>query len=139
MGSLELFTLCFLVFVLMAMTAIFASAIRIVPEDKRLMVYRLGRLIGEKGPGLVLIIPLIDRGVVKEFTDRAPGGDGGAESLRVQHMFGRRAETATSVFRDGGQVILANGERVDAISDTAIPAGKSVRVKRVIVEVESME
>ncbi len=38
-------------------------AIRIVPEYQRLAVFRLGRCIGAKGPGLVLLIPMIDRGI----------------------------------------------------------------------------
>jgi regulator of protease activity HflC (stomatin/prohibitin superfamily) len=38
-----------------------ASAIRIVPENKRFRVFRLGQEIGEKGPGIVLLIPFIDR------------------------------------------------------------------------------
>lgn len=37
------------------------SAIKIVPEYQRLVVFRLGRLIGEKGPGLVFVIPVVDR------------------------------------------------------------------------------
>ncbi len=37
------------------------SAIKIVPEYQRLVVFRLGRLIGEKGPGLIFIIPIVDR------------------------------------------------------------------------------
>lgn len=37
------------------------SAIKIVPEFQRLVVFRLGRLIGEKGPGLVFVIPIVDR------------------------------------------------------------------------------
>ncbi|MBW6464258.1 MAG: slipin family protein, partial [Firmicutes bacterium] len=37
------------------------SAIKIVREYERLVVFRLGRLIGEKGPGIVFIIPLVDR------------------------------------------------------------------------------
>jgi regulator of protease activity HflC (stomatin/prohibitin superfamily) len=39
-----------------------ASAIRIVPEYERLVVFRLGRCVGAKGPGIVLLIPVIDRG-----------------------------------------------------------------------------
>jgi regulator of protease activity HflC (stomatin/prohibitin superfamily) len=38
-----------------------ASAIRILREYERAVVFRLGRLIGAKGPGLVLLIPIIDR------------------------------------------------------------------------------
>jgi regulator of protease activity HflC (stomatin/prohibitin superfamily) len=36
-------------------------SIRIVREYQRVVVFRLGRLRGERGPGLVLIIPLIER------------------------------------------------------------------------------
>lgn len=43
--------------------ALAAAAVRIVPEYERLIVFRLGRLLGEKGPGLVLLIPVVDRGV----------------------------------------------------------------------------
>ncbi len=39
------------------------SAIKIVREYERLVVFRLGRLIGEKGPGIVFVIPLVDRTV----------------------------------------------------------------------------
>ncbi len=38
-------------------------AVRIVPEYKRLVVFRLGRSIGAKGPGIVLLIPFLDRSV----------------------------------------------------------------------------
>lgn len=40
--------------------ALLSSAIRVVPENKRLMVHRLGRYFGVKGPGLVILIPVID-------------------------------------------------------------------------------
>jgi regulator of protease activity HflC (stomatin/prohibitin superfamily) len=39
---------------------ILASAIRIVPEYERGVVFRLGRLVGARGPGLILLIPLIE-------------------------------------------------------------------------------
>ncbi len=38
-----------------------ASALKVVREYERLVVFRLGRLIGQKGPGLVFMIPVIDR------------------------------------------------------------------------------
>jgi regulator of protease activity HflC (stomatin/prohibitin superfamily) len=37
------------------------SAIRIVPEYKRLVLFRLGRCIGAKGPGIVIVLPGFDR------------------------------------------------------------------------------
>jgi regulator of protease activity HflC (stomatin/prohibitin superfamily) len=40
---------------------ILASAIRILREYDRGVIFRLGRLIAVKGPGLILLIPLIDK------------------------------------------------------------------------------
>ena len=40
---------------------ILASAIRILREYERGVIFRLGRLAGSKGPGLILLIPLVDR------------------------------------------------------------------------------
>jgi regulator of protease activity HflC (stomatin/prohibitin superfamily) len=40
---------------------ILASAIRILREYERAVIFRLGRLIKVKGPGLILLIPMIDR------------------------------------------------------------------------------
>lgn len=39
------------------------TAIKIVPEYQRLVVFRLGRCIGARGPGLIILIPFIDRAV----------------------------------------------------------------------------
>ena len=47
--------------ILLILLMILSSAIRIVPEYQRLVVFRLGRLLGSKGPGLCFIIPWVDR------------------------------------------------------------------------------
>jgi regulator of protease activity HflC (stomatin/prohibitin superfamily) len=47
-----------------------ANAIRIVPEYQRLVVFRLGRCIGAKGPGIVLLIPVIDRAVKADLREQ---------------------------------------------------------------------
>ena len=39
----------------------FMNAIRIVREYERGVIFRLGRLVGAKGPGLFLIIPIVDK------------------------------------------------------------------------------
>jgi regulator of protease activity HflC (stomatin/prohibitin superfamily) len=49
---------------------ILASAIRIVQEYERLVVFRLGRFVGERGPGLVLLIPFIERGVKVDLREQ---------------------------------------------------------------------
>jgi regulator of protease activity HflC (stomatin/prohibitin superfamily) len=51
----------FLVFSGVVLLVLLFSMIRIVREYERLVVFRLGRAIGVKGPGLVLLIPLVDR------------------------------------------------------------------------------
>ncbi len=38
-----------------------ASAVRILKEYERGVVFRLGRLVSSKGPGIILLIPLVDR------------------------------------------------------------------------------
>ena len=50
-----------LVAVLVVLGLIMASAIRILKEYERGVIFRLGRLIGAKGPGLILLIPIIDK------------------------------------------------------------------------------
>ncbi len=48
--------------IIVAIVVIFIiSAIKVAKEYERLVVFRLGRLIAQKGPGLVIIIPVIDR------------------------------------------------------------------------------
>jgi len=43
--------------------AIFARALKVVREYQRIVLFRLGRAIGLRGPGLVFIFPVIDRAV----------------------------------------------------------------------------
>jgi regulator of protease activity HflC (stomatin/prohibitin superfamily) len=49
------FTVAVIVFLLLA------SAVRILREYERGVVFRLGRLVGSRGPGLFLLIPIVDR------------------------------------------------------------------------------
>ncbi|HEX5441981.1 MAG TPA: SPFH domain-containing protein, partial [Ktedonobacterales bacterium] len=62
----------FVIVVLVVVVAalLIAAAVRIVPEYQRLVVLRLGRLVGVRGPGLVLLIPLIDRGMRTDLRER---------------------------------------------------------------------
>lgn len=53
--------LTILIAVLVVILLIIASAIKIVPEYRRGVIFRLGRLQGAKGPGIFLIIPIIDK------------------------------------------------------------------------------
>lgn len=62
--------LCVVAFVVVVLGFILANAIRIVNEYQRLVVFRLGRCIGTKGPGLVLLIPVIDRPVKADLREQ---------------------------------------------------------------------
>lgn len=44
-----------------ALVVFIAASIKIINEYERGVVFRLGRIIGSKGPGMQIIIPLIDR------------------------------------------------------------------------------
>jgi regulator of protease activity HflC (stomatin/prohibitin superfamily) len=56
----------FVVFACLALLAFVAlmvllSSIKIVPEYERGVIFRLGRLVGARGPGLFLVIPVFER------------------------------------------------------------------------------
>ena len=52
---------CGVVFLLIILVIAFLSVIKIVPDYHRIVVFRLGRVIGAKGPGLVILIPFFDQ------------------------------------------------------------------------------
>jgi regulator of protease activity HflC (stomatin/prohibitin superfamily) len=62
--------LCIVGAVFLIALALLASAIKIVPEYQRLVVFRLGRCVGARGPGIVLLIPVIDRGVKVDLREQ---------------------------------------------------------------------
>ena len=53
--------LTFLGVIIVAFLIFLANAIRILREYERGVVFRLGRFIGVKGPGLIILIPFIDK------------------------------------------------------------------------------
>ncbi len=63
MPANEIVLICIVVAVVIVGLLLLTYAVRIVPEYQRLVLFRLGRCLGEKGPGLVLIWPFIDRAV----------------------------------------------------------------------------
>ena len=55
--------LCVVGAVVLIVLAMVAMAIKIIPEYERLVVFRLGRCVGARGPGVVILIPFIDKGI----------------------------------------------------------------------------
>jgi regulator of protease activity HflC (stomatin/prohibitin superfamily) len=62
--------ICFVGAILVIGFVFLANAIRIVPEYQRLVVFRFGRAIGIKGPGIVLLIPVIDKAVKVDLREQ---------------------------------------------------------------------
>ncbi|HEY46624.1 MAG: hypothetical protein AMJ88_10895 [Anaerolineae bacterium SM23_ 63] len=50
-----------LIFLILVLVSVIPAAIKIVQEYERGVIFRLGRLVGARGPGLFFIIPIIDR------------------------------------------------------------------------------
>ena len=50
-----------LVIIVVLAVAVAGASIRVLREYERAVVFRLGRLVGQKGPGIVILIPIIDR------------------------------------------------------------------------------
>jgi len=51
----------FIISIIVFIILLLSSAIRILKEYERGVIFRLGRLAGSKGPGIIFLIPLIDR------------------------------------------------------------------------------
>ena len=47
--------------ILIIVILILSRAIKILREYEGGVIFRLGRLVGAKGPGLILLIPIVDR------------------------------------------------------------------------------
>ncbi len=125
-----LFFFCIIGFSLVFFTLVVASAIRIVPENIRLSVFRLGHYIGDKGPGVVFLIPTIDRAIRVDVSDQMQ------RAQAQQQLWGVIGETQTPVHVDGH--VEVSGQVWSAISHEPLPAGTKVRVVKVILEVERL-
>jgi regulator of protease activity HflC (stomatin/prohibitin superfamily) len=58
----ELFSLLtYLVIIVVIALVLFSSSVKVVQEYERGVIFRLGRLVGARGPGLFFLIPVLDR------------------------------------------------------------------------------
>lgn len=70
------------VFIVLVMLFL-AFSLRVVPERQRIAVFRLGRYAGLRGPGMVMVVPMMDRsckisiGDAGELTAKDKGKFGG--------------------------------------------------------------
>ena len=83
-AALTLLVLLFLG--LIALIVLARTAVRIVREYERVVIFRFGRSLGVKGPGLVLLIPFIDQAVKVDLRE---------EFLEVPHQVCITLDNAT--------------------------------------------
>jgi regulator of protease activity HflC (stomatin/prohibitin superfamily) len=67
---MQLGNLIVLAAVLVLLVALARLSVRIVTEYQRLVVFRLGRALGARGPGLVLLIPFVDQAARVDLRER---------------------------------------------------------------------
>jgi regulator of protease activity HflC (stomatin/prohibitin superfamily) len=70
MSSELIIVLCLVGGAILLAIILLASAIKIMPEYTRLVVFRLGRCVGAKGPGIVILIPIVDRGITVDLREQ---------------------------------------------------------------------
>jgi membrane-bound ClpP family serine protease len=121
-------TIVFVIASALIIIVLLLTSIRIVPMDKRLSISRLGREIGERGPGLVLLIPIVDRGLLVNPTL-------GTKPSRTAPSILGAIGTAVGPIEEDGTVEI-DGLEWPAFSRNRIPDGARVRIKAVMLEVE---
>jgi regulator of protease activity HflC (stomatin/prohibitin superfamily) len=57
--------------VIVVVVGIISAAVKIIPEYERAVLFRLGRLVSVRGPGLIFIIPIVDQ--IVRISLRYPG------------------------------------------------------------------
>ncbi len=70
-GGAFLSVLCLVGVIGLVLVTFLVNAVRIVPEYQRLVVFRLGRVLDKpKGPGIVLLIPFLDKAVKVDLREQ---------------------------------------------------------------------
>jgi len=59
-----------IIIIVIFLLLLLSSAIKIMAEYQRIVIFRLGRLLGIKGPGLVFVIPIIDSTIKLDLRTR---------------------------------------------------------------------
>ena len=62
--------LCLIGGIILVLLGFLFQAIRVVAEYERLVVFRLGRCVGARGPGIIILIPIVDRAVKVDLREQ---------------------------------------------------------------------
>jgi regulator of protease activity HflC (stomatin/prohibitin superfamily) len=112
-------TFCVIAVMTAMMLLFVASSIRIIPESARMAIFRLGRFEGIRGPGLMLLIPFIDRGIqldLREKTEKITENLATQDDARIniQMKFGYRISNPERSILNGPD--LSSSARMAAIN-----------------------
>jgi hypothetical protein len=87
------------IFIVMVMLLL-AFSMKVVAEQQRIALFRLGRYAGLKGPGLVMVVPYMDRGCKINIGDQGmllAGGMGKFREFEVPVVFNGGIPTGASI------------------------------------------
>ncbi|HET6420850.1 MAG TPA: SPFH domain-containing protein [Geobacteraceae bacterium] len=65
---------------------VLAKSLKVVSEQERLVHYRLGRLYRIAGPGILFLLPFMDKGIRVNLTEAVPGWQGLSQSELEQKI-----------------------------------------------------
>ena len=117
--------LCLVAVVIFALIVFLASAIKIVPEYQRLVLFRLGRCLGERGPGYFMdehggaavfekVKPLLEPAALSFVNVEGPISTTGTRASWKEYTFRGRPALADGLASAGIDVIsLANNHSMD--------------------------
>ena len=60
------------IIILVLMIVFFVSSIRILKESQRAAIFRLGQFVGVGGPGIVYLIPMVEKAKVVDLNKWVP-------------------------------------------------------------------
>jgi len=112
--------------ILLLVLVILASGLRIAQEYQRGVVFRLGRFIGLRGPGLFWIIPLrIERAVIVDIRTRTVSAERQETITRDSVTIKLNAVLWYRVV-DAGKAVIAVSDASDAIYQSALTGLRNI-------------
>jgi len=113
------------IFLLIFLIILAASTLKVVSESQRLVVFRLGRFFGLKGPGLISVIPAVDK------CTKIGIGDQG--ELIAQDL--ARVKKADVPVRVDGSAMIGQSVRIQSFTDkNAVVALDTVQTREFVCQ-----
>jgi regulator of protease activity HflC (stomatin/prohibitin superfamily) len=113
------------IFLWILLLILVSSSLKIARESQRFIVYRLGRFFGLKGPGVIFIIPGVDKCMKINVGDRG--------ELLAQDL--ARIKSADVPVRVEGRVEIGKTVRIQSFTEReAVVVAENVQTKEFVCE-----